>query len=110
MKIKIRDSKDNKVIYTDEITTDHLIVSIYNGEPCILSKPYECGDDDYGFMVFCNKDEDNEIITIGNSYPFYGECDIQGVVEKVVNSDNKIAVFEQKDWKNALQWLINNCK
>lgn len=95
-------------ILTSEITFNHIVVAIIDKSPTILSKGYKEASEQLSFKCISNA---TEIITMGNGYSF-GEIDtIKGMVEYALNvKQANIAVFENTDWKQALQWLIDNAE
>lgn len=90
-------------ILTKDITEQHIVVAVNNGIPLLLSKGYSEGMKD---LTFYNLTYD---FTFGNGWDFGGNCDtIQKMVEQALSVGYKVAVFHQSDWKQALQWLIDN--
>ena len=95
-----KESKD--VILTNKITSNHIIVGLdlYN-HPVILTKEnYDI--EKYSLTLF------NSGFTRNNGYGKFGS--IQELVEYYMNSGWKLEVFHEKDWKKALQWLIDNAE
>lgn len=96
-------------ILTSEITNNHLIVAIIEGEPCILGRGYyELPKKLIFFYLYGHGGQ--KIITEGNGRDFHELDTIQKMVEYAItaNNKNKLAVYNQDDWKLALQWLIDN--
>lgn len=93
-----------ETILTSEINEKHIIVSIIEGQPCILTKGYYQSQDQQSFKVISDK------FTIGNSYYSNGFETIERIVSHAIMKKNKVEVFHEKDWKKALQWLIDNCE
>ena len=98
----IIEKENQKTILTSKITNNHIVVGIVLGEPAIL---YCNTYDDLSTLSFlCLHYE----TTIGNKFTHY-ECNsVKEIVEYGLSYDYKIEVFHQKDWKKALQWLIDN--
>ena len=88
-----------KTILTSEITTHHIVVGIRSNKPVILSKT------DYDGGKYCFVCIDREF-TEHNCYP---ENDtIKEAVEEQMKCGQDVEVFQERDWKEALQWLIDN--
>ena len=98
----IIEKENQETILTSKITNNHIVVGIIDGEPVIL---YCSTYDDLSTLSFLCLDDES---TIGNSYRHYGCDSVKEIVEFCLSCDNKIEVFHQKDWKKALQWLIDN--
>jgi hypothetical protein len=96
MKI-ITDSKQQDTIHVDELTNHHIIVCVNDNNPYILTRDdYRTGK--YRFSQL--RDE----VTNGNGMS--GRFDT--IKEAVMLRLDAIAAFHQSDWKQALQWLIDN--
>jgi hypothetical protein len=89
------------VILTSEITEEHIVVAVINKRPSILSKGYKEPYSELSFNIV------NSRFTTGN-YIQGGGDKIRDKVEWAIRNDHPIAVFKQEDWKQALQWLIDN--
>lgn len=90
-------------ILTKDITEQHIVVAVIDGCPCILNKGFYDDDKDLAFKIISRD------FTNGNCYRFGGENTIQRMVEFAIqNKKATVAVFHQSDWKQALQWLIDN--
>lgn len=95
-----------------EINNSHIVVAVIfrNGnalkEPCILSKDQYGYDNNFSFKTL------RSAFTKGNNFNFSPKdrCTPQTMISAVLNAypDSKIEVFEQCEWRKALQWLINN--
>ena len=98
----IIEKENQKTILTSKINKKHIVVRIIGGKPAIL---YCKRFDDLSTLSFlCLHYE----TTIGNKFTHY-ECNsVKEIVEYGLSYDYKIEVFHQKDWKKALQWLIDN--
>ena len=95
--------KGNKdVILTNKITKSHIVVGIdlYKHPVILTNKDYDT--EDYKLTLF------NSGFTQNNGYGKFES--IQELVEYYMDSGWKLEVFHQKDWKKALQWLINNAE
>lgn len=103
MKPIIQQEKQDTIL-TKDITSYHIVVAIMDGKPCILAKDYNLSDEELSFLII------NDGITRGNGFDFSkDECTPQLMVEYALKFKTKqIAVFKEKDWKLALQWLIDN--
>ena len=95
--------KENKdVILTNKITNSHIVVGLdlYKHPVILTNKDYDT--EDYKFTLL------NRGFTRNNGYGNFES--IQELVEYYMNSDWKLEVFHEKDWKKALQWLIDNAE
>ena len=103
MKPIIKEEK-TETILTSDITDIHLVVGIIFDRPSILSKGYTEGREE---LTFCNLED---TFVYGNGFNYTSaDNTIQKMVELAIdNTENKVAVFKQDDWKQALQWLIYN--
>jgi hypothetical protein len=104
--MKIQTQKQNDVINIEDINEDYLVVAVIHGSPRILSKGW--GEDNSQFSFFNLKDD----FTLGNGIPYSDETNtIQKMIERAIQEPNsKIEVFHQRNWKEALQWLIDNAE
>ena len=95
-----KESKD--VILTNKITESHIVVGLdlYKHPVILTNKDYDT--EDYKFTLF------NSGFTRINSYGKFES--IRELVEYYMNLDWKLEVFHEKDWKKALQWLIDNAE
>jgi hypothetical protein len=89
------------VILTSDITEEHIVVAVINKIPSILSKWYKEPCSELRFYIVNNR------FTTGN-YIRGGGDKIRDKVEWAIRNDHPIAVFHQDNWKQALQWLIDN--
>jgi hypothetical protein len=96
----------NDVINIEDINEDYLVVAVILGAPRILSKGWEEGNSQFSFFNL----KDN--FTLGNGIPYPGEGNtIQKMIEMAIQEPNsKIEAFHQRNWKEALQWLIDNAE
>ena len=103
--MKIQTQKQNDVINIEDINEEYLVVAVIDGNPTILSKGFNEEKTQFGFFKL------NTDFTIGNSYKFNNYGTIQKMIEKVLGCpEDKIEAFHQRNWKEALQWLIDNAK
>ena len=97
--------KENKdVILTSEITSSHIVVGLrinLNNYPVILTKE-NYDTENYKLTLF------NVGFTRNNGYGSFES--IQELVEYYLESGWRLEVFHEKDWKQALQWLIDNAE
>ena len=94
--------EDKDVILTNKITNSHIVVGIdLHKHPVILTNK-DYGTKDYKFTLFSSG------FTRNNGYGKFES--IKEIVEYYMNSDWKLEVFHEKNWKQALQWLIDNAK
>jgi len=96
----------NDVININDITEEYLVVAVIDKHPCILGKGYRDDSKDLCFFTL------NVDFTQGNGYDFSEEEDtIQKMVKEVLKEPkSKIEAFHQDNWKEALQWLIDNAE
>ena len=93
---------DRNVILTNKITNKHLIIGHnYRKEPIILTNE-KFNTRNFKFTSI------NDLFTQSNSYDSFNS--IKEVIEYYLNKEWNIEVFHQKDWKKALQWLIDNAE
>ena len=93
---------NNSVINTAEITWEHIVVAIILGNPCILNKGYKEPAEQLSFKHIGAG-------SFGNGFDLHHEIDTpQLMVEKALELNYKVAVFESEHWRQALQWLIDN--
>lgn len=109
MKVLLKKEEPVDYIHLDDVTTNHLVVAVLNNRPCILSKGYDEEFDHLSFM-FLQANDNHDAITIGNGYSLGRKNTIEKMIIEAyeVFDDAKLEVFEQKNWKEALQWLIKN--
>ena len=88
-----------EIILTSKITKYHIVVGIRGKSPVILSKS------DYDGGKYCFVCLDSEF-TEQNCYPKFDT--IKGAVEQQMELGEGTEVFEEENWKAALQWLIDN--
>lgn len=110
MKILLEQEKSSKTILLKDITEKHLVVGVINGNPCILGKGFQEHMDKLSFLLLYVPFGDS-IITIGNGYSptkYIGNY-LHFIIEKhIKEGDNKVEAFQSKDWRKALQWLLDN--
>lgn len=95
--------KENKdVILTNKITSSHIVVGLnLDNNPVILTNE-NYNTKNYKFTLF------NSGFTRNNGYGTFES--IQELVEYYIETGWELEVFHEKDWKKALQWLIDNAK
>ena len=92
--------KNENVILINKITINHIIVGLdLNNDPVILTNE-NYNIEKYKLTLL------NREFTQNNGYGNFKS--IKKLVEFYMNSGWKLEVFHQKDWKKALQWLIDN--
>ena len=97
--------KENQdTILTSEITNNHIVVGINNGKPIILTNS-GLNQVNYRFALLDSN------FTNRNCYGSDGES-IKTAIDKIIiyGCKVKLEVFHEKDWKKALQWLIDNAE
>lgn len=105
---RLQKQKHEDFIEVDEITFNHLIVAVINGIPTILGKGYHEKNEKLGFFILHNN---NVNITLGNGYQLLPTADTPASMIKEAYKKFpgcEIRVYESKDWKQALKFLINN--
>ena len=94
--------EDKDIILTNKITGSHIVVGLdLNNRPVILTNE-NYNTKNYKFTLF------NSGFTRNNGYGAFES--IQELVEYYIEAGWKLEVFHEKDWKKALQWLIDNAK
>ena len=94
--------EDKNVILTNKITNKHIVVGIdLYKHPVILTNG-NYNTKNYKLTLF------NNGFTRNNGYGVFES--IQELVEYYLDSGWNIEVFHEKDWKEALQWLIDNAR
>ena len=104
----ILNNKDKNTINIQDVTENHLVVGIIDNTPCILGKGMSEDDENVIFFTLNNHSDEDGLITSG--YGLGIEHSIKEMIKSELENDNLVEVFEPKDWKKALQWLIDNCK
>ena len=100
----IIEKENQDTILTSEITNNHIVVGIHHGKPMILTNS-GLNQVNYRFALLDLK------FTNRNSYGTNGES-IKTAIDKMIiyGGNVKLEVFNEKDWKKALQWLIDNAE
>ena len=100
----IIEKENQDTILTSEITNNHIVVGIYHGKPIILTNS-NFDEVNYRFALLDSK------FTNRNSYGSCGRS-IKTAIDKMIIHciEVKLEVFHEKDWKKALQWLIDNAE
>ena len=94
--------EDKDIILTNKITSSHIVVGLdLNNNPVILTNE-NYNTKNYKLTLF------NSGFTRNNGYGAFES--IQELVEYYIETGWKLEVFHQKDWKKALQWLIDNAE
>lgn len=100
MKVLLRVKKEEE-IHVDDITECHIICAIINKHPCLLTKGYNESKNSVSFKCI------DERFVEGHAYGVTPNGVINTTIDQL-KKNSKIEVFHQKDWKDALQWLIDN--
>ena len=101
MKPILKNREDS--IPVNHISSEHIIIGLDNYKKPIILTNSEYNDNEFAFTCI-----DNEF-TNRNSYEKFDS--IEEAIEYSINNKGYIIeVFEQKDWKKALQWLIDNAE
>ncbi len=100
----IIEKENQDTILTSEITNNHIVVGINCGNPIILTNS-GLKQVNYRFALLDSN------FTNRNCYGSNGESIKTAVDEMIIHGGNaKLEVFHEKDWKKALQWLIDNAE
>jgi hypothetical protein len=87
---------------------DHIVVAVIHNKPTILGKGYNQDQSDLIFFLLGTSHND-QCITKGNGYDYSDKYDtIEKMVLRAIDDGHKVEAFRNEDWKQALQWLINN--
>ena len=98
----IIEKENQDTILTSEITGRHVVVGCSKTkEPMILTRENFI-DGTFSFRIL------HDAFTSGNGYDDFDT--IEEATNDRINKNSKIEVFEEKDWKKALQWLIDNAE
>ena len=98
----IIEKENQDTILTSEITGEHIVVGYSNTKaPMILTRK-QFREGTFSFRLL------NDVFTNGNGY--YDFDTIEEATNDRIDENSKIEVFEEKDWKKALQWLIDNAE
>jgi hypothetical protein len=110
--IPIEKKQPTPTIAMDEITNDHLVVAVIQGHPCILGKGFNENWGHLSFYILGNDQPGTGIITRGNGYNINQDVETPAEmireVLRLFGPKTPIEVFDKKDWKQALQFLIQN--
>ena len=93
---------DRNVILTNKITNKHLVVGHNHRKKPIILTNEKFETRNFKFTSI------NDLFIQSNSYNSFKS--IKEVIEYYLNKEWNIEVFHEKDWKKALQWLIDNAK
>ena len=98
----IIEKENQDTILTSEITGKHIVVGYSETKvPMILTREKFRGGT-FSFRLL------NDVFTNGNGYDDFDT--IEEATNNQINKNAKIEVFNEKDWKKALQWLIDNAE
>jgi len=109
MKLKVNNSQ---TISPEEVNTSMIVVGIHkqNNEPLILMKR-KMNENKWIFGAVSLTDHCETTITGGNGYAlFHFQNDTLHEFLTNASQTIDIEVFEGKDWKKALMWLIEHGK
>ena len=100
----IIEKENQDTILTSEITGKHIIVGIQHGKPIILTNS-GLKQVNYRFALLDSN------FTNRNCYGSDSQS-IKTAIDKMIiyGGKVKLEVFHEKDWKKALQWLIDNAE
>ena len=102
MKPILKEEKEDFIL-TNKITSNYIVVGLDldNNNPVILTKE-SYNIENYKFTLI------NNGFTRNNGFRNFES--IQKLVEYYVKEGCRLEVFHEKDWKKALQWLIDNAE
>ena len=108
--MKIVTTRQTSTIHISEVDQlKHIVVAVIDGKPTILGKGYHESNKELSFLMLGANEPDRLIITSGNGYSYNSEDDNIGkMILRAMHYGHRVEVFEKQDWKNALQWLIDN--
>ena len=97
--------KENQdTILTSEITVNHIVLGILDKKPALLYLGnYGIQQNGYSFKSISNG-------LLNENGWSYNDNTITQAVDTGIKNGWEIEVFEEKDWKKALQWLIDNAE
>lgn len=101
--MRLVENSPDEILIKDVKPELHIVVAVIEGRPCILSKGFDELDNKYSFKALSDSG------TNGNGYS-RKEADFHETI-RYYNSDNtlnRLNVFHEDDWKQALKWLIDN--
>lgn len=97
----VKENTEN-LISLDKVGKDHLVVFIADGKPHIFTTQ--------GYDIDMDADLYTPVCLSFGGVPLaeyiFCEYSLKSAIEYI--EDFKLEVFESKDWKKALQWLIDN--
>lgn len=102
MKI-IMGKQNNDAINVSEITEEHIVVAIISGKPTILIAQTIYNRDKFFLSI-------SSQVLLSNGYYNIEESSIESIIEFHLNNGAKIECFHQDEWREALQWLIDNAE
>lgn len=98
--IPILDNKKEDTILINKITRAHIVVGFRQDGPVFATLGvYEKQNT---AKLYCI----SQRLSDGNA--FFPFTSIYDLVKNMVNKGEKVAVFHENDWKDALKWLIDN--
>ena len=92
--------RDKDTIPVNEITYKHIVVALDESNYPVILGNSDCGSDDYKFLCL------SDGFSMGNCYVSFNS--MQLCVGNYIKRGWRMQVFNQDDWKKALQWLIDN--
>lgn len=104
MEIILKEEKKDTIGFSDELFESGIMVGIFSQDPVLIT----CGEFERKetLKALCL----NEAVVTGNSYLGTQKNDMIGRIKAEIKSGGKFAWFPNDQWKEALQWLINNSK
>jgi hypothetical protein len=107
----VKQMPEDKYIKTSDIRWDHVCVAIINDRPTILGKGYNEDSSELTFRFIGGSIGTSSTGTNGNGFDFGPNNNTpQLMVEHALYLGYKVAVFEHNQWREALQWLMDNTK
>ncbi len=105
----VLNKQESNTILVEDITYQHLIVGVISNHPCILSKGFGDGGKRLNFGMLDGANTEEGTFTYGNGFDFSSDEDTPTkMVKRAIMNGGEVEVFHPKDWKKALQWLIDN--
>ena len=99
----------NEIYVSDIDEKEHIVVAVIYNCPCMLGRGYDETRDNLNFFLLGSNNEFNHTITTGNGYNFtHTEDTVQKIVIKAISMGHKVEVFNKQDWRDALNWLMDN--
>lgn len=103
-------TRQTSTIHISEVDQlKHIVVAVIDGLPTILGKGYHEPKEQLSFLILGTDQPNTNTITRGNGYSYNNEDDtVEKMILRAIHNGHKVEVFEKRDWKYALQWLIDN--